>query len=139
MRVLFWCQLLVWLPAACERIAIMRAVALLLTFAIAGPSVGAVICDWACATAHEAAAAAETNCHDATGSTQTATFAAGHACHDLPPLTACIVTCATSLDDAAVNVDTAVPGGVIGHAVFVTRRPDRAHAPPPTQLVPLRI
>lgn len=139
MRVLFWCQLLVWLPAACERIATVRAIALLLTFAIAGPSVGALICDWTCATAHEAAAAAETNCHDAPGPTQTATFAAGHACHELPASAACIVTCATSLDDAAVNVDTAVPGSAIGQTVFVTRRPDRAHAPPPTQLVPLRI
>ena len=139
MRVLFWCQLLVWLPAACERIAIMRAVALLLTFAIAGPSVGAVICDWACATAHEAAAAAETNCHDATGSTQTATFAAGHACHELPAPAACVVTCTTSLDGAAVTVDTAVAGRDIAQASFVIRRPDRAHAPPPTQLVALRI
>lgn len=139
MRVLFWCQLFVWLPAACERIVTVRLVALLLTLAIAGPSVGALICDWACAAAHEAAAAAETNCHDAPGPTQTATFAAGHACHELPASTACIVTCATSLDDAAVNIDTAVPGGAIGQPVFVTRRPDRAHAPPPTQLVPLRI
>ena len=139
MRALFRCQLLVWLPAACERIATVRAIALLLTFAIAGPSVGALICDWTCATAHEAAAAVETNCHDAPGPTQTATFAAGHACHDLPASAACIVTFASSFDDAAVNVDMAVPGGGIGQAVFVTRRPDRAHAPPPTQLVPLRI
>src|SRR5688572_18112599 len=117
----------------------VRSVALLLTLTIAGPSVGALLCDWTCATAHQAAAAAETNCHDAPGPTQTATFAAGHACHELPASAACIVTCATPLDDVAVNVETAVRGGGIGQAVFVTRRPDRAHAPPPTQIVPLRI
>ena len=117
----------------------VRSVALLLTLTIAGPSVGALLCDWTCATAHEAAAAAATNCHDAPGPTQTATFAPGHACHELPAVAACIVTCASSLDDAAVTVDTAVHGRSNVEASFATRRPDRAHAPPPTQLVPLRI
>ena len=102
----------------------MRIVALLLTFAIAGPSVGALICDWTCAAAHQAAAAAETNCHDAPGPTQTATFAAGHACHELPASAACIVTCATSLDDVAATVDTAIHGRAIAQAPFASRRPD---------------
>jgi hypothetical protein len=117
----------------------VRSVALLLTLTIAGPSVGALLCDWTCATAHQAAAAAETNCHDAPGPTQTATFAAGHACHELPAVAACIVTCASSLDDAAVMLDPAVHGRGIVKASFATRRPDRAHAPPPAHIVPLRI
>lgn len=139
MPVLFRCPLLVWLSAACERIFTVRVVALLLTFALAGPSVGALVCDWMCATARPAAAAAESNCHDAPGPAETATFAAGHPCHELPVPTVCIVTCAPSLDDAALTVDTAVQRPGILPASFVTRRPDRAHAPPPTQIVPLRI
>jgi hypothetical protein len=139
LQALFWCRLFMWLPAACERIVIVRLVALLLTFAIAGPSVGALICDWTCASAHQTASAAETNCHDAPGPSQTATFAAGHACHELPAPAACVVTCTTSLDGAAVTVDTAVAGRDVAQASFVIRRPDRAHAPPPTQLVALRI
>ena len=139
MRVPFRRPLFLWLPAACERIVIVRIVALLLTFALAGPSVGALICDWTCASAHQAAAAAETDCHDSPGPAQTATFAAGHACHELPAPAACVVTCTTSLDDAAVTVDTAAPGRGVVQASFVIRRPDRAHAPPPTHIVPLRI
>ncbi len=139
MRVLFRCQLLVWLPAACETIVTVRAIALLLTFAIAGPSVGALICDWACATAHEAAAAAETNCHDAPGPTETATLAAGHACHELPAAAASIVTCAAHFADAAVAVQTPTYETSMVQASLVTRRADRSHAPPPTRILPLRI
>jgi len=139
LRALCWWQLLLWLPAACERIVIVRIVALLLTLALAGPSVGALVCDWTCATAHQAAAASESNCHDTPGPAQTATFAAGHACHALPVPATCIVTCAAPLDDVAVTVETAIHGGAVVQARFAARRPDRAHAPPPTQLVPLRI
>jgi len=132
-------QLLLWLPAACERIVSVSAVALLLTFALAGPSVGALVCDWTCATEHQAAAAAESNCHDAPGPAQTATFGAGHGCHELPAPAVCIVTGVAQFVDAAVVVQTSAYEIAMMHASHVPRRPDRSHAPPPTQTVPLRI
>lgn len=118
----------------------MRLIALLLTIALAGPSVGALVCDWTCAIAHQAAAATETNCHDTPGAAQTAMFAPAHACHDLPVPDASVLTCATPLADALAAVDTATHElRVLQLSSFSTRRPDRSHAPPPAQLVPLRI
>jgi hypothetical protein len=123
----------------CDRIESVRLVTLLLSVTLIGPAVGALVCDWTCAGAHQTAAETGSNCHDAPGPAQTATLDAGHRCHELPVPAACIVTCAAPYDDAAETVDTATHGPDIVQAGFVTRRPDRAHAPPPTQPVPLRI
>jgi hypothetical protein len=118
----------------------VRFVALLLTLALTGPSVGALACDWACATAHQAPNASETNCHDAPGPAPTAAFSAGHACHKLPLPAASIVTCATQCVDTPTTVETVAHDIAVRQATSsLTRRPDRAHAPPPTQIVPLRI
>ncbi|HVG72014.1 MAG TPA: hypothetical protein VM819_13950 [Vicinamibacterales bacterium] len=117
----------------------MRLVTLLLTVTLIGPSVGALVCDWTCATVHQATAAPESNCHDTPGPAQTATFAAGHACHGLPALAAGIMTCVPPLADTAVAARTPAYGTAMVRAALVTRRPDRSHAPPPTHIVPLRI
>ena len=117
----------------------MQLTALLLITALAGPSVGALVCDWTCATEHQAAAATASNCHDSPGPAQRATFGAGHSCHELPAPAASIVTCATQVADAAVTAETLAHAMILSQASFVTRRPDRSHAPPPTHIVPLRI
>jgi hypothetical protein len=117
----------------------VRLVTLLLSVTLIGPAVGALVCDWTCAGAHQAAAETGSDCHDTPGPAQTATLDAGHGCHELPVPAAYIVTCAAPLDDVAVTVETAIHGGAVVQARLAARRPDRAHAPPPTQLVPLRI
>ena len=117
----------------------MRLLGLLLIVTLTGPSVGALVCDWTCAATHRAAAAAESNCHDAPGPAQTSTFAARHACHELPTPAASRVAGATQAVDAPANVETAAHETATVHASFVTRVPDRSHAPPPTHIVPLRV
>jgi hypothetical protein len=140
MPALFRPGLRMWLPAACERIATVRFVALLLSLACAGPSVSALVCDWTCATELQAAAATEGNCHDTPGPAQTVTFAAGHACHELPTGAASIVTSTPRVVDVPLGVESAMHEIVpLQGPSLVTRRPDRSHAPPPTRIVPLRI
>ena len=129
-----------WLPAACERIVPVRFAALLLTLALPGPSVGALVCDWTCAAEYGAAAASGSNCHDTPGPAQTATFAAGQACHELTAPVASIVTCATPFVVAPAAVEVS-PHEIarLQASSFATRRPDGSHAPPATHVVPLRI
>lgn len=117
----------------------MRLLAMILIVTLTGPSVGALVCEWTCAAKHEATAAAESRCHDEPGSSQTPAFAAGHECHELPTLTASIVTGAPQVVDAPPTIAAAALATVVRQASVVTRRPDRSHAPPPTKIVPLRI
>ena len=117
----------------------MRLLALILAVTLTGPSVGALVCDWTCAPQHAAAATAGSTCHDDPGPSQTPAFAAGHECHELPTLTPSILTSGPQVVDTPLTAETAAHATAMVQASFVTRRPDRSHAPPPTHIVPLRI
>lgn len=123
----------------CKKIALVRLVTLLLIVTLTGPSVGALVCDWVCASTHRVAAPTESNCHGDPGPAQTATFAAGHECHVLATLTASFVTGASQVVNVAVTVESATLSTVTVQGSFAARRPDRSHAPPPIHTVPLRI
>jgi len=116
-----------------------RLLALLLAVTVTGPSVGALVCDWTCAPTHPATVTAASSCHDEPGPAPTPAFAAGHDCHELPTLTPSILTYGSQVVDTPLTAETAVHATGMAQASLVTRRPDRSHAPPPTQVVPLRI
>lgn len=122
----------------CETMLIVRVLALLLAVTLTGPSVGALICDWACAAQHPQAATA-TTCHDHGAPPATRTFASGHWCHELTTPPESILTQAPQVPIMVAVSDLLVTG------------PDRSagddaadihlHAPPapPPLLTPLRI
>ena len=118
----------------------VRLLALLLTITLTGPSVASVLCDWACAAKHQAAAPAESGCHKRDTSARTPTAAAGHVCHELTTAEASILTSTSHVELvalAAVEVfQVDVPGAVATRGVGQTS--GRSHAPPIIR-VPLRI
>ena len=116
----------------------VRVVALLLVIALTGPSAGALICDWACATKHERASS--TDCHGQDGVGSSAAIAPIDSCHEL---TAAVEGVFAGIfqaelralaESAATPADTAVSSPLL----IVARSSGPPHAPPPL-LLPLRI
>ena len=117
----------------------MRIIVAVLTLALTGPSVGALVCDWACAAKHQRSEASGT-CHQHSTPGSTSTLAAGHLCHDLTWAPASILT-----DGRHSNVTPAVIAEApfalaIEPAERVTHGADDVlRAPPLLRLSPLRV
>ena len=119
----------------------VRFVALVLAVALTGPSVGAVVCEIACAAEHSPAPVAS-SCHDTAGPASLPTVAAGHACHDVttPELS---IAAAASQSDTRIAAEAVTPViGLRAPSPERTAAPPlhaRPHAPPLIALVSLRI
>jgi len=118
----------------------VRFLAVLLSVALTGPSVGALVCELACAAAHQQTPGAG-GCHeqDATGSS--ISVAAGHVCHDVSPPGLSIVA-GSAEGDSRIAADAESPS-LIALPAAQTRvaTPPRvaSHAPPSALSIPLRI
>lgn len=117
----------------------MHAVALLLVLTLAGPSVGALVCDWMCATKHEESTSTG-NCHESPAKGSMATLEAGHRCHDVNSATASILPTCPQVELRAMPVVAALTDQVRASALALIdgRSPGPPHAPPPL-LIPLRL
>ena len=124
---------------SCETMNPVRIVVAILAFTLTGPSVGALVCDWACAAKHQRTEISG-NCHQHSTAGTTRTVAAGHVCHDLASGPASILTDArqaASSAQAIVEAPLTFSFESAGVATYPTR--DVAHAPPPISITPLRI
>ena len=117
----------------------MRFIVAILTVALAGPSVGSLVCDWTCAAKHQRTEAAG-SCHQHSTHATTSTVAAGHLCHDLTFAPASILSEARLVGLSAPAIVEAPFTLSVESAGFRTHRtPDIAHAPPPILITSLRI
>ena len=124
---------------------VLRTIALLTVLALTAPSVGALVCDVACAAQHRGTAPAsqDASCHDhASPTPEVPSLSAWHVCHEMGVVPASIVRdAATPLATAPAIVvaifDSAVQDSARRHIV-VTRARLTGHAPPPL-ILPLRI
>jgi hypothetical protein len=117
----------------------VRLIAAVLTVVLAGPSIGSLVCDWACATKHQRTET-KGNCHQHSTPGTTPTVAAGHLCHDLTFAPASILADARQSGfSAPAIVDGPLTFSVesAGRATHRTR--DVAHSPPPPLITPLRL
>ena len=118
--------------------AAVRVAALVLVVALTGPSVGALVCDWACASRHEQSSSS--GCHEHSGSGLEAALASVHRCHELAATAESILTNVPQLETRTVVAvvtlfsESRIPA-VLLHTV---RSSARSHAPPPP-LIPLRV
>jgi len=118
----------------------VRLLAILLTVALTGPSVGALVCELACAAEHVRVPAAG-SCHDYGTPTSSATLAPAHVCHDVGAPQPSIAAGSPQLDPR-VAADVASPLMTFTSTVrsHVATAPHVAtHAPPPKSSTPLRI
>jgi hypothetical protein len=125
--------------AACETMIGVRLITVLLAVTLTGPSVGSLVCDWACAAKHQRTEA-NGSCHQHSMPGTTPTVAAGHSCHTLTSAPASILTDARQAGFSApaiVEVPLTVSIQSAGDAPHRTR--DVAHAPPPPLMTSLRI
>jgi len=117
----------------------VRVASLLLVFSLLGPSVGALVCDWACAANHTQSSAG-TGCHEHGTKESSATVSAAHRCHDLAASVESILTSALQLDLKMIAMPVALPGS--GAALTFARSRDRSltstRAPSPP-LISLRL
>lgn len=117
----------------------VRGVAVLLVLTLTGPSVGALLCDWTCATQH-VQASSRGGCHEQTPPVTTpAALETAHRCHDLAAPAESILTSTPNVEIRAIVVAD-VPGDVRAstRALSVIRSSSSPHAPP-SPLIPLRI
>ena len=123
---------------------VMRTLALLTVLALTAPSVGALVCDVACAARHESspAAPASGSCHDH-GAPQpdSPNVSAAHACHAMGIVPASIMRDAGSqlaVAPASVREVQDAADGSAGRGIVARRARHIDHAPPRPAL-PLRI
>jgi len=117
----------------------VRLIAAVLTVALAGPSIGSLVCDWTCAAKHQRTEA-NSNCHQHSTPGTTPTAAAGHLCHDLTSAPASILTDSRQVGynvPAIVEAPFAISVESSGRVTHRAR--DVAHSPPPPLITPLRI
>ena len=116
----------------------MRLLAALLVMTLTGPSVGAVVCELACATEHARVPAAG-SCHEQGTPGSSATLAPVHVCHDLIAPEPSIA--AGPQINPRVVAEMASPliasaAAVLSH---IAAPHVATHAPPPKLNSPLRI
>jgi hypothetical protein len=117
----------------------VRVIVALLTLTLTGPSVGALVCDWACAARHQRTEALG-SCHQHNTAGMTPTVAAGHVCHDLTSGPSSILTDARQAGFSAPAIVEAPLTLFVESASPVTSRvSDSSPAPPSSTLIPLRI
>jgi hypothetical protein len=117
----------------------MRLLAVLLVMTLTGPSVGALVCELACATEHARVPAAG-SCHEQGAPGSSATLAPPHVCHDLIAPEPSIA--AGPQINPRVVAEMASPliasaAAVLSHIVAAPHV--ATHAPPPKLNSPLRI
>jgi hypothetical protein len=118
----------------------VRLLAILLTVALTGPSVGALVCELACAAEHARVPAAG-SCHEHGTPASSAALAPAHVCHDVSEPQPSIAAGSPQLDPRLV-ADVASPLGTFTSTLrspVVTAPHVATHAPPPTPSNPLRI
>jgi hypothetical protein len=112
----------------------VRFIAALLTIALAGPSIGSLVCDWTCAAKHQRA---ETSggCHQRGTPGSAPGVAAGHLCHGVTAALASIATDARQPGiSAPVPVEKPLTRSVDSAGDVPPRIPDAVQAPPPLLL-----
>jgi hypothetical protein len=117
----------------------VRLIAAVLTVALAGPSIGSLLCDWACAATHQRTEAND-GCHQHRTPGTTPDVAAGHLCHDLTSGPASILAGARQPGFSApaiVEVPLTFSVESAGDATHQAR--DVFHSPLRPPLLPLRI
>jgi len=117
----------------------VRLIAVLLAVTLTGPSVGALVCDWACAAKHQRTDA-ENSCHQHRTPGTTPTVAAGHLCHELTSAPASILTDGRPAGfSAPAIVEAPLPLSVESAGDATHRTRDVAYTPPPPLITPLRL
>ena len=117
----------------------MRLIAVVLTVALAGPSIGSLVCDWTCAAKHRRTEASG-SCHQHRTPGPTPRVAAGHLCHELTSAPTSILTDARQAGvSAPAIVEVPLPLSVESAGDATHRTREIAHAPPPPLITPLRI
>jgi len=110
----------------------VRVASLLLVFSLLAPSVGSLVCDWACAANHMESAPGSP-CDDHGTKDSSATVGAAHRCHDLAAPVESILASAPQLDLKMTVMAVLLPGR--GVALTLVRSTDRSfsitHAPSP--------
>ena len=116
----------------------VRVVALLLVIATTGPSAGALICDWACATTHEQASSSD--CHGQDGPGSSAAIAAIDPCHELAAVVEGVFSGVSQAEPRVLAESAAtLPDPVVSSPLLIAvRSSGPPHTPPPLRL-PLRI
>ena len=124
---------------------VLRTIALLTVLALTAPSVGALVCDLACAAQHQDAAAtsASESCHDhGAPAPESPSVSAWHVCHDMGVVPASIVRDAAPHLAIAPAIVLAVFDSAAQHNsgphVAATHARLTGHAPLPLAL-PLRL
>lgn len=116
----------------------VRVASLLLVFSLLGPSVGSLVCDWACAADHTQSSP-ESICHEH-GTQYSPAITAAHHCHDPATPVELGLNGAPQLDLKMAAIAVVLPGG--GAARTLVRSSDRpsniTHAPSPP-LISLRV
>jgi len=126
-------------PDDCETMFRVRLIAVLLAVTLTGPSVGALVCDWACAAKHQRTDA-ENSCHQHRTPGTTPTVAAGHLCHELTSAPASILTDGRPAGfSAPAIVEAPLPLSVESAGDATHRTRDVAYTPPPPLITPLRL
>jgi hypothetical protein len=118
----------------CGTMAAVRTAALLLILAMMGPSVGALVCDWTCATKHERTSA---GCHEHAGSESPTAIASVDVCHERVAALESVTT-AQQTEQRAVLLSSAVPVDTRSSSLPSVIRSGSSNAPP-LLLIPLRI
>jgi len=99
----------------------VRFASLLLVLSLLGPSVGSLVCDWACAANHTQSSPGS-SCHDHGKSGSSATVGAAHRCHDLAAAVEFLAS-APQLDLKMIAMAVVLPGS--GAALTLVRSTDR--------------
>jgi hypothetical protein len=113
----------------------VRTAALLLILALMGPSVGALVCDWTCATKHDRTSA---GCHEHAGSESLTSIASVDVCHERVAALESVLTTPQQTEHRAVVLSSAMSAHTRPSSLPSVIRSGPSHAPLPP-LIPLRI
>ena len=123
-----------------ETMTAVRCLVVLLAVTLSGPSVGALLCDLACAVQHADSVVAAGNCHEQGADTTTTAVASGHECHALATAPESVLTKAPHATVGALAVaDVWLASAAPAARDRAVEHPhNTSHAPPPS-LIPLRV